>query len=332
MGGHFSIFKGSPLKITLKSTALRGKISLRPEIREKLGDEVFDRIDVLKDKKASQMDAKKKFKDQLLAVLLSLLLPGLGQVYSSKVKKGVIIFLFIVFLGPGTAAYILNPKIRVSPYCLLFITLFFGLVIYAAFDAYICAKKHNLTLGLVNKVAFVRKIMSVAAILAVLLLYCLGIPVAASMFWRLYKAPPDSMEPTIYKGEVLIVDMRAYKKSGPKRGDVVIYSSPEEPKEVYLHRIVGLPGESIELKDQKIIINKAKLTDGWAIKVWHYNGGKLARRGMKPIDIPQDAYFVLGDSAARSRDSRYWGCLPKKYLIGKVYKICYPFNRSGPFE
>ncbi len=149
---------------------------------------------------------------------------------------------------------------------------------------------------------------------------------------RSFTALPDSMEPTIYAGDRMLVDLTAYKMAVPKRGDVVVYRYPKNPAKCYFHRIVAFPGESVELKDHRIRINGVELKEAWAIKVRHYNGGKLAKKGMKPVIVDPDSYYVLGDNAARSEDSRAWGFLPKKNVIGKAFKIYYPFDRLGPVE
>jgi signal peptidase I len=140
------------------------------------------------------------------------------------------------------------------------------------------------------------------------------------------------MEPTIFKQDRLLIDLKAYKKGVPKRGDVILYRYPLQKDKIYFHRIAGLPNESIEIKDHKIYINGIKLADSWAVKIRHYNGGKLSAKGARKEVIPQDSYYVLGDNSARSQDSRYWGALQKEYIIGKAVKIYYPFNRSSPVE
>ena len=278
----------------------------------------------------------KKVKEPYFAFLLSMLLPGLGQVYAGKPIRGIFLFLIVAALNGGATVYFFNPATKVSLYCVIPTVLSIVVVLWCLFDSYFSAKRYNAAGGLKRIITPGVRIVFFAAIVSVPLVYYLAARPATSIIQarlcRFYIAPPNSMEPTIYKGERVLVDMTAYKKSAPKRGDVVIYRYPQEPGKIYLHRIVGFPGEAIELKDQKIVINGAKLTESWAAKIRHYNGGKLARKGMKAIVVPQDSYYVLGDDAARSQDSRYRGCLSKEYLIGKAYKIYYPFERSGPIE
>jgi signal peptidase I len=99
-----------------------------------------------------------------------------------------------------------------------------------------------------------------------------------------------------------------------------------------MHRVVGLPGESVELKNHRILINKVQLEDDWAIKIRHYNRGKFAQKGSPSVIVPQDSYYILGDNSARSQDSRFWGCLARSDLIGKVFKRYFPLHRSGTIE
>jgi signal peptidase I len=144
-----------------------------------------------------------------------------------------------------------------------------------------------------------------------------------------FTVPPYSMEPSLYPGDRVFVNRLTYRSAIPHRGDIVVYRLPSEPSKVAIHRIIAFPGEAVVLKNHKIIINDIPLTEDWAVKIRHYNGGKLAKKGMKPVIVPQGQYYVLGDNSARSEDSRAWGALPKENIIGKAYRIYYPFNRSG---
>lgn len=294
---------------------------------------------------------EKKSKDPILAFFLSLVLPGLGQVYAGKVMFGIFLLLAILGLDLGAVAYFLDPKTKVSCYILAPVVVSGILFLFSLFHAYRSASRYN-SLNNQKKCPFSLKTALFITILLFIAAseyfyvakfirnntYCLKSTAAGSInpdknnLYSSYEVPPDSMEPTIYKGERVLVMSEAYKNSAPSRGDVIIYRNPREPAKICIHRIVGLPGELVELKDHRIIINQVKLTEAWATKIRHYNGGKLAMVGMKPILIPPDAYFVLGDNSARSQDSRHWGCLDKKYILGKVTKVYHPAERSRPVE
>jgi signal peptidase I len=139
------------------------------------------------------------------------------------------------------------------------------------------------------------------------------------------------MEPTLLQGDLILADKAIYKKSEPKRGDIIVFIYPEDTKKMFVKRLVGLPGETIEIKNGSILINGTILTEPFFANKYYYNRGDYAKEG-QAITIPQDSYFVLGDNSTSSKDSRYWGFVPKKYIVGKAYKIYYPFNRSGPVK
>jgi signal peptidase I len=95
---------------------------------------------------------------------------------------------------------------------------------------------------------------------------------------------------------------------------------------------VGLPNETIEIRNGKILINGVAIQEPAVLtKIHYYNRGAYGDKG-QVIEIPADSYYVLGDNSSASRDSRYWGFVPKKYLEGKAYKIYFPFNRSGAIK
>jgi signal peptidase I len=274
----------------------------------------------------------KKFKEPLVSLLLSLVLPGLGQIFAGKLIKGAIFFLAVISLNLGLALYFLNPATKITVFGFAAVLISLGIICFAAIDAYFSAKKYNSGHNFSGSITPGKRYLLVSAMVCVLGIYFLAALFFQGNFYRLYATPPDAMEPTLYRGELVLVDLRAYKRSAAQRGDVVLYKYPQEPEKIYMHRIIGLPGESVLLKEQRVLINKIELKDDWALKIRHYNGGKLAKKGMPAVIVPENYFYVLGDNAARSQDSRYWGCLSKENLIGKVYKVCFPFNRSGPVK
>jgi signal peptidase I len=275
---------------------------------------------------------EKKAKEPFLAVLLSLILPGAGHVYAGKIKKGFFFFLALVFLKLCFTVYFLNPSIKLSNLLYAFILIATAFWVFVIIDSYLTAKKHNDSQQLTVSLRPSKRILFSAGILIVFIAYFLaGWFITRNILW-FYEAHPDEMEPTVYKDDRVFVSLLAYKKSPPERGDIVLYRYPQEPSKIHMHRIIGFPGESVLLKDHLIFINGEQLEEKWAVKVRHYNAGKLARRKMPAVVVPQDSYYVLGDNAARSQDSRFWGCIPKSNLIGKVFKRYYPFNRSGPID
>ncbi len=142
-----------------------------------------------------------------------------------------------------------------------------------------------------------------------------------------FKIPTGSMRPTLIEGDRIVVSKFIYKFKEPKRGDVIVFISPEDKKKDFIKRLVGLPNENIQISNGAILVNNNPVEENSALKKQHYyNRGDFGVEGQS-VTVPKDAYYVLGDNSISSRDSRYWGFMPKKYLLGKAFLIYWPPNR-----
>ncbi len=126
-----------------------------------------------------------------------------------------------------------------------------------------------------------------------------------------------SMETTFTEGELLMVNKLNYKFSEPKRGDVVIFEAPKTPGEDYIKRMIGLPGDHIEVKEGKLFINGNEITEEWIHEPMIYSGS---------WDVPENSYFVLGDNRNHSSDSHSWGFVPRDNLVGNAFFRYWPIN------
>ena len=135
----------------------------------------------------------------------------------------------------------------------------------------------------------------------------------------------NSMVPTFEDGNYLIIDKLSYRLGDPKRDDVVIFRYPKDQTKFFIKRIIGLPGETIDVRSSEnevIIINKE-----------HPNGFKIDQSFVKNIGgmdkhiiLEADEYFVMGDNRSGSSDSRIWGPVNKKFLTGKAFLRLLPIN------
>lgn len=132
--------------------------------------------------------------------------------------------------------------------------------------------------------------------------------------------PSGSMEPTLTIGDRIIVNKIIYRFSEPKRGDIVVFKYPVNPKRDFIKRLIGLPGETVEIKNSNVYINGKIIKQPWL-------PANLEYPDFGPVKIPQGNYFMMGDNRNNSEDSRYWGNLPQKNIIGKAMFIYWPFNR-----
>ncbi|MEE8317617.1 MAG: signal peptidase I, partial [Candidatus Omnitrophota bacterium] len=142
-----------------------------------------------------------------------------------------------------------------------------------------------------------------------------------------FKIPTGSMKPTLIEGDRLLVNKFIYKFREPERGDIIVFVSPEDKKKDFIKRLVGLPGETVEISNGTILISgKAVDKDSVIRERYYYNRGKFGGSG-QTVQVPENAFYVLGDNSISSRDSRYWGFLPRKHLKGKAFLIYWPPTR-----
>lgn len=147
--------------------------------------------------------------------------------------------------------------------------------------------------------------------------------------FRMYIAEPylvdgRSMDPTFATGDYLIVDKISYTFNLPERNSVVVLKYPKDTNKSFIKRIVGLPGEKVIIKDNVVTIVNAENPDGFVVDgsyVTHTSNGSYEK------ELGADEYYVLGDNRAESFDSRFWGPLQKKYIIGKPVIRLFPLNK-----
>lgn len=150
---------------------------------------------------------------------------------------------------------------------------------------------------------------------------------------RLFVAQPfivsgESMSPTFENGEYLIVDELTYRLEAPKRGDVVIFRYPRNPSEFFIKRIIGLPGETVIVKDGAVEVQQKDGTILPLNEPYVKNLGN-GRDATYPVD--EGNYFVMGDNRPESSDSRIWGLMPRANLIGRAVVRLLPIQQAGIF-
>jgi len=132
-----------------------------------------------------------------------------------------------------------------------------------------------------------------------------------------------SMEPTFENGELLLTEKISYKLSRPQRGDVIVFEAPVERKADFIKRIIGLPGEHVEIKDGNIYIDELKIDEPYI---------NVPTLGTIDVTLGGDELFVLGDNRGASSDSRSFGSIKKKTLKGKVWLVYWPIFKKATFE
>lgn len=163
-----------------------------------------------------------------------------------------------------------------------------------------------------------------------------------------FKIPSGSMIPTLLIGDHLLVSKSSYgiklpfsdlviiPIGDPARGDIVVFRFPEDKDKDFIKRIIGLPGDTVEVKDKAVYINGKKLKDRWGT----YTDNVVLPQGVQPRDnfgpvkVPEDQYFVMGDNRDQSYDSRFWfggrgGFVPRNDILGRAVIIYWSWTDHG---
>ena len=144
-----------------------------------------------------------------------------------------------------------------------------------------------------------------------------------------FKIPSGSMRPTLEVGDRIFVNKFIYRFQEPQRGNIVVFRYPLNPKRYFVKRLAAVGGEVIELKNGNIVINSVVIKKPEIFeKNYYYNQGEKGAQD-KGVKVPPDYFFFLGDNSANSKDSRYWGYVPRKYIIGKAFLRFWPLWRVG---
>ena len=138
-----------------------------------------------------------------------------------------------------------------------------------------------------------------------------------------------SMEPNFEDREYLIVDELSYYLRFPKRGEPIVFHYPKDPSEFFIKRIIGLPGERLEIKNGKVKIFNAAYPEGFTLDEEYLNPPNHPTHPDISVVLDASQYFVMGDNRDFSSDSRFWGALDRKFMVGRVVFRAWPMDRLG---
>ena len=132
-----------------------------------------------------------------------------------------------------------------------------------------------------------------------------------------------SMQPTLVEGNVVLVNKLSYKLGRMRTGDVVIFHNPADESEDYIKRLIGKPGDMVEVEDGRVKVNGQELQEPYIADEPFYSG---------VWEVPDDSIFVLGDNRNQSSDSHIWGFVPLQDLVGKALLVYWPVNAIQIFS
>ena len=296
--------------------------------------------------------AIKKRRRWWLAGLLSFLVPGLGQVYNGQETKG--LFYYVVLsvwggLAIGLLCYLLKSPItpmNIGIICLLaLISMIVWILII--FESIRTARRisSDYTLKRYN-----RWYIYLLVILIIRLVdYSVETVIVKNKIVKAYKIPAGSMMPTLLMGDHFICDLSYYRSHNPKRGDIVVFKWPMDESKDFVKRIIGIPGDTIQIINDDVYINneklelkfvgKCSLKHGIGADIYQETLGNVSYQILDqnkryeyfgPITVPEGEYFVMGDNRDYSSDSRHWGMVKRHQIYGKPAFIYFSLDRKIP--
>ena len=164
---------------------------------------------------------------------------------------------------------------------------------------------------------FILELLQIVAIAAIVV-----VPIRYFVF-QPFLVKGASMESSFHDGDYLIIDELSYRLREPQRGEVVVFHYPFDPSQRFIKRVIGLPGEAISIKDSRVIITNSG-GERAVLDETYLGDGIITTPDMPEILLKQDEYFVLGDNRPHSFDSRKWGEVASKYIIGRVIIRAWP--------
>lgn len=261
----------------------------------------------------------------VVVVLLSLIVPGAGHFLRGAFWRG--IAWAVSLAGLGWAALFLLPPTLVALAVLL---------AGAGLGRMACAADAVRVSALRPRWSQVT--LMLGAFLAAVTVFGLVVdgPLRAyytANYGRTFTIPSHGMEPTLLVGDYIVVDRFAYRSRAPERGDIVIFKYPLDERRDFIKRVIATAGDEIHIRGRQVFVNGAPLNEPY---VTPPTGGVSAaggscgyRYGCKPVIVPPNAYFVMGDNRENSRDSRDWGFVQQEKIVARPTVVYFSWDGEG---
>jgi signal peptidase I len=286
-----------------------------------------------------------------LAAALSLVSTGLGHVYCGRIVRGLALFCGSLLFAPlAVALALISPATAILVVLILAFVAVIGLYLFAVVDAWRLARAVG--------TSFTPRDYNTPLVYLLLGLVGVIYPAAALVYLRghvfeAFSIPTNSMVPTILEGDHVLVNKMV--SSTPERGDVVVFRAPSRPGQNWIKRVIGLPGDRVEVRDGEVFINGKKLerervpgshlpelgpqlrgkvyTENLAGRRYRIQlgGGEEKAADFAEKTVPEGSYFLLGDNRDNSLDSRGFGFIPRGEIVGEVAYVYLPAEAWSRF-
>ena len=283
------------------------------------------------------------------AVMLSLILPGLGHVYCGKIEVGIVIAFIMTYFPYAWLVAIAKEGRFVSAMLAFFFSIPLLGAVLVPIDAYRCARR--------TRPDYQLKEYNRASIYCVLLLMACGGTIGYAVYLRdhciaAFRVPSVSMYPTIQYGDRFLANKIAYNKTDPQKGDIIAFICPEDRNWKWIKRVVAVEGDTVEMKNNELYVNGTKLQRQSLCPASVKNKGEIVKGRLYlekndnaeykifiadsdepsddvitdfgPLKIGKEQCFVLGDNRNFSRDSRHTGPIPLATVEGKAVYLYFP--------
>lgn len=137
-----------------------------------------------------------------------------------------------------------------------------------------------------------------------------------------------SMEETFHDGDYILIDEITYRFRDPLRGEVIVFRYPNDHTQFFIKRVIGMPGETVEVKDNTIIIYNNDHPKGFILPETEYLSPTQETRNNVKVKLDPNEYFVMGDNRLHSSDSRYWGPVNRSLITGRVFSRAWPITQA----
>jgi signal peptidase I len=269
-----------------------------------------------------------------LAGLLSYILPGLGQVYNGQVLKG-LFFNFIFTLWGGIVFtltfYTVKQEMTGFKISLLFLALL------VSFAAHLCVIIESIWTARKKDLEYLPKIYNkwyiylAVVVITLMIDHSVATAVKENVI-KPYQIVSGSMEPSLQAGDFILSNQIYFSTHNPERGDIILFKYPVDEKTDFIKRIIGVPGDTIEIRNKQVWINSKKLEEPY---VQHTDSTFLTqfesvRDSFGPFLVSPNCYFVMGDDRDTSLDSRHWGTVKRHQIKGKLSFIYFSLDGTIP--
>ncbi len=266
-----------------------------------------------------------------MAALLSILTPGLGQTYNGQIGKGAGFFvgLYAVFYPAAIWLAVGQPSFTT------YLAVAAGtamMVLWIIGDAILSARR---TGDRFVPKSYNRVPVYLAIIVAFAIVGAIVSGTIRERWVQAYKLPSASMQPSLLVGDHILVQKRPVSIG---RGDLVVYEFPEDPSKDFIHRVIGIPGDTVEIREKSVLVNGTPLSEAYVqfaegAGADSRTSGELNREAiarvrdnMAPLKVPPEKYFLMGDNRDRSYDSRFWGLVDRSKVKGVARSIYFSWD------